>query len=156
MVDRRQFVRATGLAAVAGLAGCSEGQLGGETDDGTETPFDGTQLTLNNVGQQAWELTDDESGDVGPTGEENPTLTFTVGERYLIQNDGWSSHPFAIRAADDSPLVSQDADGSLEDAVDWTDDGDTVAFTFTQELADEADYYICTTHPSMRGSVSSN
>jgi hypothetical protein len=125
-------------------------------DEGT-TSSDTRSLVLNNVGVRAWEVTDDESGSVAPPNEDNPTLSFEVGQRYAVENRGWSVHPFALRAADDSPLLSQAADGSFEDvdAVDWTDNGETFAFTFTEDLAAEVDYYICTVHSGMRGTVDS-
>lgn len=137
---------------------------GSETDTptGTESTTtteaaassDSVTLVLNNVGARAWEVTQDESGSVAPTGENNPTLSFD-GQRYAVENRGWSFHPFAIRAADDTPLLSQSADGQFEgdDAVNWTDDGETFAFTYTAELASAADYYICTAHAGMRGDV---
>ncbi|GGI96236.1 hypothetical protein GCM10008995_02930 [Halobellus salinus] len=80
-------------------------------------------------------------------------MTFEVGTQYVIDNDARSAHPFALRRSDDTPLLSQSADGEFEDsdAVDWRDDGDTLAFTMTADLAAGLDYYICTVHPSMRG-----
>ncbi len=85
----------------------------------------------------------------------NPTLSLEVGQRYAVENRGWSAHPFAIRAADDTPLLSQSADGRFEgdDAVNWTDNGETFAFTCTEDLAAAADYYICTVHSGMRRSI---
>ena len=151
-----------------GIAGCA-GEDGTDTGTGTdgsgtdgmgtdtdgEMSAEGTALTLDNVGASAWEVTDDESGEVAPTGEENPTLTLSVGTRYVVENAGWSSHPLAFRAADDSPLLSQSADGSFEadGDVNWVDDDEQVAFTVTEGLAAELDYYICTVHGSMQGGV---
>lgn len=126
-----------------------------ETTTTGGSSLSGSRLAITNVGFSAWEVTEDESGSVAQTGTENPTLSFEVGQRYVVENGGWSAHPFAIRAADDSALLSQSADGSFEGdgAVDWVDEGERLAFTFTQELADQASYYICTVHSSMRGSV---
>lgn len=128
-----------------------------ETASSTETleSTDAVTLIVSNVGVSAWEVVEDESGSVAPTGEDNPTLSLAVGQRYAVENRGWSAHPFAIRDADDAPLLSQSADGQFEndDAVDWTDDGETFAFTFTEDLAAAADYYICTVHSGMRGDV---
>ena len=119
----------------------------------TPAPPDEVDVTIDNEGSSAWVVAADSSGSVAPTGERNPTLTFEVGARYVIDNAGWSAHPFALRRTDDTPLLSQDADGTYEDSptVEWRDDGDTLAFTMTAELAAELDYYICTVHPSMRG-----
>jgi hypothetical protein len=52
-------------------------------------------------------------------------------------------------------LLSQSADGRFEgdDAVNWTDNGETFAFTCTEDLAAAADYYICTVHSGMRRSI---
>lgn len=124
-------------------------------DTATTAASNATSLVINNAGVQAWQLTEDESGSVAPLDENNPTFSLEVGQRYTVENRGWNLHPFAFREADDSPLLSQSADGRLEedDAVNWTDDGETFAFTVTAELAAAVDYYICTVHPSMRGAV---
>ena len=130
-----------------------------ETDAATDTPTaDGSEaieVTFQNVGSTAWEVTSDESGSVAETGVDNPEVTFTVGERYLIRNGGWSAHPFALLADDNTALLSQDGGGTFQDdsAVDWVDDGGSFAFTVTQELADELSAYICTIHGLMRGDV---
>lgn len=52
-------------------------------------------------------------------------------------------------------MLSQSANGRFEgdDAVSWTDNGETFAFTYTEDLAAAADYYICTVHSGMRGSI---
>lgn len=120
-----------------------------------ETPTKTVEMSITNEGISAWTVTSDESGSVAPVGEENPTMTFEVGARYVVTNDGWDFHPFALRTADDSPLLSQSDDGSFEStsAVDWRDDGGTFAFTMTNTLASQVDYYTCTVHGSMRGSV---
>jgi len=136
----------------------SETQTETETETATETDgngLSGSSLVIDSVGVEAWEVLEDETGSVAPTGEENPTLTFEVGQRYAVENRGIPAHPFALRAADDSPLLSQSAEGSYEDDadVDWVDNDETFAFTLTEALAADIDYYICTAHPSMRGDV---
>jgi hypothetical protein len=120
----------------------------------TPAPPEEVPLTIDNEGISAWVVVSG-SGSVAPTDEPNPTMTLEVGTRYVIENDGWSAHPFALRRADDTPLLSQDADGTYEDsaAVAWRDDGDTLAFTMTEDLAAELDSYVCTVHGSMRGDV---
>jgi plastocyanin len=170
MTRRRRVLQAAGAALAVGLAGCGsndggDGEDGGDGDDptATATPTDegggsgeeAVSLTINNVGVSAWEVAEDSSGSVAPTGEENATMTFQTGTRYEVTNDGWSSHPFALRASDDSPLLSQSADGSYEgdSEVNWADNETELAFTVTEELASELDHYICTIHSSMRGDV---
>jgi hypothetical protein len=139
--------------------GSDETPTDGATPTVTATPAetaaaDTVSVTVDSVGFSAWEVTDG-ADEVAPGGGENPTLSLSVGTRYDVTNDGWSAHPFALRDGDDDPLLSQSADGRYEDddAVDWVDDGDTFAFTVTEGLADDLDYYICTVHPSMRGEV---
>ncbi|PSQ09342.1 hypothetical protein BRC95_01245 [Halobacteriales archaeon QS_5_68_33] len=124
----------------------------------TPTPGGAVDLVIESEGFSAWVLAEDESGEVAPTDESNPTMTFGVGTRYAVENNGWDTHPFALRAADDSPLLSQSADGSYEDddAVDWVDDGGTFAFTMTDDLAADLNHYICTVHSSMRGEAEAN
>ena len=149
---RRAALRTLAAAVAAGLAGCAGGDPQ-STATPTPAPPDPASVTVDNAGISAWVVTADESGSLAPTDERNPTLTFAVGRRYVIENDGWSAHPFALRRADDTPLLSQDAAGTYEDspAVEWRDDGDTLAFTMTADLAADLDYYVCTIHPSMRG-----
>lgn len=125
------------------------------TSTPTISPTGSTELTISNVGASAWEVTADESGGVAPTGEQNPTLTFTVGRRYRIKNAGWSAHPFALLADEGTALLSQDGSGTYESdqSVDWVDDGTQFEFTMTDSLAAEAAAYHCTIHASMRGDV---
>jgi hypothetical protein len=125
------------------------------TADEPLTPTETVALTIDNEGFSAWEVTEDESGEVAETETENPTMTFETGVRYTVENDGWSFHPFALRASDDTALLSQDVEGQYEDDrdVDWVDDGNEFAFTLTEALAADMEYYICTVHSSMRGDV---
>jgi hypothetical protein len=120
----------------------------------TPTMEGDVSVTVNNVGARAWEVTEG-ADEVASEGGENPTLSLSVGTRYVVTNDGWDFHPFALRDADDDPLLSQSADGRYDsdDAVDWVDEGEAFAFTVTADLAADLDYYICTVHSSMRGSV---
>jgi PGF-CTERM protein len=132
-----------GVCAVVGVAGLGKAQSNPEVG-----------LTLNNQGASAWVLQGSDA-DVGPTGVSNPALTLTVGTRYRIENRGWSFHPLAFRDANDQPLLTQDGQGSFQNdsAVDWVDNGETLAFTLTPALAAELDDYVCTIHPSMVGRV---
>jgi len=144
-----------GLAFLA--AGCDSG--GDSTDESENEPppssFDVT-VTLDNIQASAWEVTDveGESG-VASTGTENPTLTLTVGTRYLIVNNGGTAHPFGMRDADGDYLLNQDGNGSLEDdaAIDYDENDASVEFTYTQTLADAVTEYRCTIHGSMVGAV---
>ena len=188
-MERRHLLRTTGIALAAGLAGCTGNgddettetdggmtETGGgmdgemtETDDGTdgETPTDGemsaeisgAQLTIDNVGVSAWEVTEDETGSVAEAGAENPTMTFEVGQRYAVTNDGWAQHPFAVETGDGAALLSQspDEEGDFEGDADvgWVDEETEFSFTFTESLAAEAATYRCTVHSSMEGDVES-
>ena len=113
-------------------------------------------VTLDNIGSSAWEVTGVEgANDVAQTGADNPALTLTVGTRYRFENNGGSAHPLGFQDADGAYLLNQAGDGSLEndDAINYEEDGDSVTFTFTQELANAVATYRCTIHPSMIGAV---
>ena len=154
---------ATGAPATTDRTTATES--GTETDTPTETatpdepltPTETVALTIDNVDLSAWEVTEDESGQVAEIGTENPTMTFETGVRYTVENNGWSFHPFALRASDDTALLSQDGEGRYENDrdVNWVDDGSSFAFTVTEALAADMAYYICTVHSSMRGDVRS-
>lgn len=121
------------------------------------TDAENASVTLDNVGSSAWEITDIDGVDGDDvTDEENPTLSFTEGERIVIQNDGGAdAHPLAIVDDEGEELLSQDGEGALEDdeAIDFATDDDAIAFTVTEELADDADAYVCTVHGSMEGDL---
>jgi len=126
-----------------------------ENGDEGESAVD-TTLTLDNVGSGAWVITDIAGDSVTAlSGEENPTIELEEGSRYRIKNEGWGAHPLAFERADGTVLLSQDGDGSFEadESVEWMDDGDTLEFTLTDELASELDRYICTIHSLMEGTV---
>ena len=117
-------------------------------------------ITVDNVGNSAWEVTSvSGASGVATTGTENPSLTLETGKRYRIDNDGGrSAHPFAVEAGTDGDyLLRQESDqsGSLEgnDGVKYVEDSEGITFTYTQTLADQAGAYQCTFHPSMEGSV---
>ena len=175
-MERRHLLRTTGIALAAGLAGCTgngnddssnettgtDGGMDGETptDGEMSAEISGAQLTIDNVGVSAWEVTQDETGSVAETGAENPTMTFEVDQRYAVANDGWAQHPFAVETGDGTALLSQgrDADGEFEGDADvgWVDEETEFSFTFTEELASEVEAYHCTIHSnSMRGDVES-
>jgi cytoskeletal protein RodZ len=125
------------------------------TDTPAQTSDTAVSFVIDNEGFSAWVVTEQENGEVAPTETENPTMTFETGVRYVVENRGGRTHPFALRAADDTPLLSQSAEGQYEGVagVDWTDDGRQFAFTLTSELAADIDYYRCVAHSSMRGDV---
>jgi outer membrane protein assembly factor BamB len=114
--------------------------------------------TMNNVGTSAWEITGTE-GDIEsvPLNEDNPQISLEPGTRYMIENDGWPTHPLGFQSADGTTLLSQDTDstGSFEDnsSINWVDNGDVFAFTLTETLAEEVDSYICTVHAPMNGEI---
>lgn len=117
-------------------------------------------FTLENVGTEAWGLTEATAG-VGRLYQSdnedtyNPTLSLAVGDRYRIENDGWDTHSLAFTDENGDPLLTQDGEGAFEDdgTVAWVDDGGVVEFTLTQALADSLDGYECTEHGDMAGSV---
>lgn len=121
----------------------------------TPEPTGPVELTITNRMAGAWVVTADSSGAVAPTGESNPTLTLATGRRYRVTNDGWSAHPFALRDGDGAALLSQDDSGRYgsDAAVDWTDGGETFAFTVTEALAADVASYRCTVHAAMRGRI---
>ncbi|PSQ37250.1 hypothetical protein BRD05_00995 [Halobacteriales archaeon QS_9_70_65] len=139
----------------------TDGGMDGETptDGEMSAEISGAQLTIDNVGVSAWEITQDETGSVAETGAENPTMTFEVGQRYAVTNDGWGQHPFAVETGDGTALLSQspDEEGDFEGDADvgWVDEETEFSFTFTESLAAEAATYRCTVHSSMEGDVES-
>lgn len=169
---RRTVLAGIGSAALA--TGIGVGTVAGdEHGDGDVT------VTIDNVGANAWEVTETDDEDVAPTGVENPTLTLTVDTRYTFVNDGGAAHPLAFRDAGDEPLISQeDADDDGDDngggsgpgysldmqllssgafaddpEVDLVTEDDRMTFTVTGALADELNTYVCTVHPAMVGDI---
>lgn len=119
----------------------------------TPEPVPTVRVVIDNVDLEAWTVVSDESGSVAPTDTENPTMTFEVGTRYVVENRAREFHPFALRDADDVNLLSQSGSGRFESdsAVNWRDDGEELAFTMTDDLAGALDDYTCTVHNAMRG-----
>lgn len=78
-------------------------------------------------------------------GEQNPTLTFEAGNRYLVvwENADGAPHNFTIRDAEGNSLL----------ATETTDQqGEKQRQTFTARA--EMDDYVCTIHPeTMRGEI---
>lgn len=142
------------LASVGtGLFACTIGTTGVTA----RQDRDNVQATLDNVGVRAWKVIDvDGDEDFSEIGTRNPDLTLQIGVRYTVQNQGWQGHPLAFLAEDGSALLTQSGDGSFDDdsEVDWVDDGTSLSFTVTSDLAEELASYVCTFHPSMEGSVS--
>lgn len=115
-------------------------------------------ITMNNVGNNAWEVTAVSGEDIENVsdGSNNPELTLQEGLRYRIENGGWSSHPFVMEDDSGNFLLSQVHQGAYEDDpdVNWVDEGETISFTVTPELAGELAIYHCALHPqAMRGSI---
>jgi hypothetical protein len=141
--DRRGFVFA-------------QGNIGANAGSGGSSGADVT-ITVDNVGNSAWEVTG-VSGASGVAGSgDNPSLSLETGKRYRIDNNGGSgAHPFAIETGTDGDyLLNQDGDGSLEgnSGISYEEDSEGITFTYTQTLADQASAYQCTFHTSMEGSV---
>lgn len=151
-IERRGLLKTVGVALVAGVGATA----GSSPSSGASSADIDTTLTLNNVGASAWEVTNIDGGQArAPTGENNPTIELETNARFQIENNGWSVHPLAFRSASNEVLLSQDGPGTFESdpAVDWQDNGSTVAFTLTSDLADALAEYYCTVHSSMAGGV---
>lgn len=148
------------LVGLIALTGCSSGGSGMDdsdnSDSGGNSGVDVT-VTIDNVGSDAWEVTDVEGASGVNGGGENPTLTLETGTRYRFVNNGWSTHPLGFQNSSDEYLLNQneDEDGSFEgdSDVNYEEDSDGVTFTYTQSLADATASYRCTVHPSMEGTV---
>jgi len=150
-VRRRSLLR---CVASGGMVLLAPGVEGYETADDPDAGHEGADVTVDNVGVTAWEVTSAEE-EVAETGVENPELTLTVGKRYSFENRGWLSHPFEFRDADGNVLLSQATTGEFEgdDGVDWNEGDSVFSFTVTEGLAERLESYVCTIHRPMNGSV---
>lgn len=115
-------------------------------------------VTINNIETSAWEVTNVDGASGVDGGGENPSLTLTTETRYRFVNNGGSAHPLGFENSSDEYLLNQnqDEDGSFEgdSSVNYEEDSEGVTFTYTQDLADAVDDYLCTVHTSsMEGSV---
>jgi hypothetical protein len=114
-------------------------------------------VTLGSVGTTAWLVTDvSAASDLAQLDTNNPVMALEVGTRYAFENPQARVHPFALQDADGATLLAQgSATGAMEqdENVSFVDDGTTIAFTLTQELADRVARYQCLTHAPMQGSV---
>lgn len=121
------------------------------------TPAETVNVSLGYVGASAWLVTEVSGAqNLAELDTQNATLALEVGQRYTFNNPQAQVHPFALRDADGNYLLAQGStQGALEQATDinFIDDGTTVAFTLTQELADRVASYICVVHPPMVGEV---
>jgi hypothetical protein len=132
-------------------AGAATGAAGADNVDAT--------ISIDNIGASAYEVSNVTGTSINiPTGVENPTLTVTeTGTRLRFENGGFPSHPLEFRDESGTVLLSQSTTGSFDDdsAVNWVDDGDTIAFTVTSDLASSLAEYRCTVHiNAMVGDVS--
>lgn len=79
-----------------------------------------------------------------------PNLTLAEGWRYAIDNISATAHPFELIASDDTVLLSQKADGTLEADTDiqWTEDSTsgTAIFTATASFNAAVSGYRCAEH----------
>jgi len=130
-----------------------------DPEEPDEEPDVDTILTLDNVGTDAWQLTNIDGDDVdAPINEDNPTIELEENVRYRIENNGWDAHPFAFESSDGTVLLSQNGDGEYEDdeTVEWINEGEEVEFTLSESLAGELSTYVCTVHGSMEGLIGSD
>ncbi|MDR9419216.1 fasciclin domain-containing protein [Gracilimonas sp.] len=116
------------------------------------------QITLNNVGASAWEVTDIQGdGADAPLDTENTEISLTVGQEYTFVNNGGSSHPLEFRNSNGDVLLSEGgSDGTFESdsEINFQVNGNEVSFTLTESLANELASYFCGNHSSMNGSIS--
>ena len=133
----------------------------------TPEPTDVVTITLDSIGSTAWYTVSVEGAQgVSELGEENANATWnlSVGTRYKIINDSFENpdsgaidHPFELHNPMGEALTSQLGAGSLEadQSINYeeAEDGSSVTFTLTQELADLVASYYCTFHPSMEGEI---
>ena len=150
----------TGINISSNGSRVSLGTLGHTEDWALKATVDST-ITLNNVNSSAWEVSAIEGNTASaPLDQNNPRLLLDTNSRYLIKNNGWSTHPLEIRSAEGTPLLSQDNNtiGNFEDdsSVNWVDNGNKIVFTLTETLSSEMNNYVCTVHTNaMAGSLSS-
>ncbi|WP_263788040.1 cupredoxin domain-containing protein [Salinibacter grassmerensis] len=134
----------------------AQGDIGSNAENGGGSSADVT-VTINNEGSSAW-VVDNVEGASGVAGSgQNPTLTLKVGTRYRFDNNGGSNHPLGLQNSSGEYLLNQtdSGSGSLEgdSGINYEEDSDGVAFTYTQSLADAVKTYRCTVHSSMEGTV---
>ena len=151
---------ATGGAATGGAAagGATGGAATGSTTGGAAAGQTGDQVTVNlsNEGNTAWIVTSVDGGDgVAETDTQNPALSLSTGQRYVFETSGGES-PLDFRSGDGTFLLAQgQPEGTLEgnSDVNFTDEGSSVAFTLTPELAEQLASYSSTLYPAMSGEI---
>lgn len=80
-------------------------------------------------------------------GDTNPDIQLERGETYVF--DGLNrEHPIVFRDLFGDPVLSQSAETAYEDDAGWSDSGDRVSFTVTEELPSVLDGYQSVTNPS--------
>lgn len=149
----RRRVLQTAVGVGVGLASVSSASTATAQSD--DSPTGDVTITIDNVGNSAWSVDNIDGTGAEAADGDNPEVTLTRDQRYVIENNGWSAHPLAFRDADGDPLLSQDATGQYEDdaAVDWVDNDTEVAFTLTEPLAEDLAAYNCTVHAAMEGDI---
>ena len=134
-------------------------------DAGTDTePASIVTVTVNNNGASDYNFTmEDPESDVIGEGAGDQTITLVLDQRYsfVIVNSG--PHPFEFITdngagpADDTVILSQDGDGTLEgDAtIAWDESvAGTITFTASASFMSAVDAYRCAVHRAMmRGEV---
>lgn len=120
-------------------------------------------IEMDYNGDSNWLVSDYSGGDVlqnDNQGDPNPTIYLEEGLRYEFT--GLTTDPFTsphteinIEFLDlvGEPVLSQVTEGSYEDDADvaWFDEGDTVRFTVTEELASDINGYV---EPDNRSNMS--
>ena len=111
-------------------------------------------INLSNESNTAWIVTSVDGGNnVAETDTQNPTLNFDDGSALRLR-DIRRSHRLSRREWQLPPRAGQ-PQGTLEDnsEVNFTDEGGSVMFTLTPELAEQLATYSSTVYPAMSGSV---
>lgn len=126
-------------------------------------------VNLGWIGDSAWTVESVDPVDAGVvtstgSGNPNPTMTLSIGTRYLFVNAMDDFHPFSIISqGTPSDLLLRQGDfrvGVFDNdvGVNWDNSPVTdMAFTLTPQLADalmaKLPRYICENHPSMIGEI---
>jgi FtsP/CotA-like multicopper oxidase with cupredoxin domain len=146
------------LLVAFSISACSDSTSTDEDDENNPPPATADiQITVDNVGASAWEVTGMEGDEnAAEENEENTAITLEVGQRYRLVNNGGSAHPFGLQNANGDYLLAQGSEsGSFESDgdTDFESDEEGITFTLTQALADELSTYNCQIHGAMVGSI---
>lgn len=129
-----------------------------EEDESYEADIENAdvRITVSTSGEKAWTIDSIEGENPGNILQEdtinsrNPSLYLEKGVRYEIDGipkggskNGFDYFDFEIRDVLGEPVLSQSAEGQLEDedSINWYDSENTVRFNVTEPLIEEMDGY---------------